>query len=211
MCALHVSDHPLIKHKLAVLRDESTDVETFRRVIGELTLILGVEATADLETKQVEITTPLATGEFPILDNDLFTIVPILRAGVGMQDGLLKLIPSARIGMLGLKREKVPVGIHVVEYYKNFPSDIADSHVLLVDPMLATGSSAVDAAWHLKKHGCSDIRFLCTVASPEGVAAFQEEHPDIDIYAAAIDDHLDENFYIIPGLGDAGDRIFGTL
>lgn len=210
MCSVHVSTHPLVQHKLAILRDERTDVEAFRRVIGELTAILGIEATANLATKQVEVKTPIATGEFPMLENDLFTIVPILRAGVGMQDGLLKLIPSARIGMIGLKREEVPVGVHIVEYYKNLPLDIADSHVLLVDPMLATGSSAVVAAQHLKEHGCRDIKFLCTVASPEGIAAFEKAQPDVDIYVAAIDDCLDENFYIVPGLGDAGDRIFGT-
>ena len=211
MSTVTVVDHPLVQHKLALMRDERTTSKDFRNLLDEIALLMGYEVTRHLPTKRVEVKTPMTTGTFDMLADDLFTIVPILRAGIGMQAGLLELMPFAPIGTIGLYREEHADGsIEIVEYYFKMPKDVDKSRVFIVDPMLATGGSAVAAISSLKRRGCKNIIFMCLVAAPEGIKVVQEEHPDVDIFTAAIDDHLDKHSYIIPGLGDAGDRIFGT-
>ena len=206
---VHVLDHPLLQHKLTILRDERTGVKEFREIVSEIAALECYEATRDLPLEDIEVKTPVATATFKHLAGKKLAIVPILRAGLGMVDGLQNLVPVAKVGHIGMYRD--PETHKPVEYYCKLPTDIEERLVVLVDPMLATGGSAVDALCKLKEHGCRNIRFMCLVAAPEGVKAVQEAHPDVDIYTAALDECLNEHAYIVPGLGDAGDRIFGTL
>ncbi len=209
MSTLHILEHPLITHKLTMMRDERTAPKDFRELLCEISLLMGYELTRDLPLREVEIRTPVAPMTARVLDGHQVAIVPILRAGLGMVDGLLRLMPAAKVGHIGLYRD--PETHKPVEYYCKLPTDVAERPVILVDPMLATGGSAVDALSMLKARGCRNIRFMCLVAAPEGVRAVTEAHPDVEIYTAALDDHLNGHAYIVPGLGDAGDRIFGTL
>lgn len=209
MGAVNVLSHPLILDKLSIMRDKRTSCADFRRLLREITLLMGYEVTADLPTRPALIETPVATAEFPVLASRAVTIVPILRAGLGMVEGLLELLPFASVGHLGMERDEVTH--EPSEYYSKLPRQAADSLVIVVDPMLATGGSAIDAVANLKQHGCTDLRMLNLLAAPEGIAAFGEAHPDVDIFVAAIDERLNGQAYIVPGLGDAGDRIFSTL
>ena len=209
MSTLHIVDHPMITHKLSIMRDERTGSKDFRELLDEIAMLMGYELTRDLPLESVTIQTPLCKMEAKMVAGRKLAIVPILRAGLGMVDGLLRLVPVAKVGHIGLYRDEVTH--KPVEYYCKLPHDVDERLVILVDPMLATGGSAVDALTLLKEHGCQNIRFMCLVAAPEGVRAVQEAHPDVDIYTAALDERLNENAYILPGLGDAGDRIFGTL
>ncbi|MBQ6841618.1 MAG: uracil phosphoribosyltransferase [Firmicutes bacterium] len=207
MTKLQIVDHPLIQHKLTLMRDKATGTKDFRQMLDEIAMLLGYEVTRGFALKDKAIETPLE----PMIGKELaskVTIVPILRAGVGMVDGLLKLLPTARVGHIGLYRDEETH--NPVFYYCKLPQDIPETMVIVSDPMLATGGSAVDAINKLKEHGCKNIRMMCLVAAPEGVKRLSEEHPDVDIITAALDDHLNENAYIVPGLGDAGDRIYGT-
>ena len=208
MAQLHVLDHPLIQHKVSILRDKNTGVKEFREAVGEIAALMCYEATRDLPLEDVVIETPVATGTFKRLAGKKLAIVPILRAGLGMVDAILDLIPSAKIGHIGLYRD--PVTHNPVEYYCKMPTDISEREVIVVDPMLATGGSAAAAITFIKGYGCKNIKLMNIIGCPEGVAAVQQEHPDVEIYVAAMDERLDENKYIVPGLGDAGDRIFGT-
>lgn len=203
-----VFDHPLIQHKLAILRNKNTSVKEFRELIGEISALMCYEATRNLPTKEVEVQTPIAVAKCHMLAGKKLAIVPILRAGLGMVDKMVDLIPSAKIGHIGLYRD--PETHMPVEYYCKLPEDVANRQVYVVDPMLATGGSAIAAIEFLKKHGCRNIIMMNIIGCPEGVRAVQEAHPDVDIYLAACDERLNEDAYIIPGLGDAGDRIFGT-
>ena len=205
---VHVLDHPLLQHKLSILRDERTGVKEFREIVSEIATLECYEATRDLPLEDVEIKTPVATGTFKCLTGKKLAIVPILRAGLGMVDGILTLIPSAKVGHIGLYRD--PETLAPVEYYCKMPHDIAERDVIVLDPMLATGGSSIAAIQLLKDKGCKSIRLLCIIAAPEGVKAMQEAHPDVDIYIGALDQKLNDHGYIVPGLGDAGDRIFGT-
>ncbi len=208
MSEIHVLDHPLIADKLTRMRRKDTSSQDFRSLLHEISLLMGYEVTRDFETTTTTVETPICMGEFPVLKETFFTIVPILRAGIGMVDGLLELMPSAHVGHIGLYRDE---STHqAIEYYYKMPNGVERSTIIVVDPMLATGGSAADAIEDLKKHGCSNIRLMNLLAAPEGVKAVQERHPDVDIYVAAIDEHLNKEAYIVPGLGDAGDRLFGT-
>lgn len=208
MANVHVLDHPLIQHKLAILRDKNTPVKEFREMIGEIAALMCYEATRNLPTQEVEVQTPIATAKVRKLAGKKLAIVPILRAGLGMVDAMVQLIPSAKIGHIGLYRD--PETHKPVEYYCKLPEDVENRQVFVVDPMLATGGSAVAAIDFLKGHGCRNIVMMNVIGCPEGVKAVQEAHPDVEIYLAALDERLNEHAYIIPGLGDAGDRIFGT-
>ena len=208
MGSLHVLEHPLLQHKLSILRDKDTGVKEFREIVGEISALMCYEATRSLPTKEVEVETPIAKAKVRVLAGKKMAIVPILRAGLGMVDSMINLVPSAKVGHIGLYRD--PATLAPVEYYCKLPADIEERDVFVVDPMLATGGSAVDAISQLKAHGCKNIRFLCIIAAPEGLKALQDAHPDVDIVVGALDDHLNEIGYIVPGLGDAGDRIFGT-
>ena len=208
MAKVVVMDHPLIQHKIGFIRRRTTGTKSFRETVGEIAMLLCYEATRDLELEDVEIDTPIAHMTAKQLKGKKLAVVPILRAGLGMVDGMLKMIPPAKVGHIGLYRD--PKTLKPVEYYCKLPADCADREVFVVDPMLATGGSSVDAVALLKQHGCRKIHFLCIIAAPEGVKAFTQAHPDVDLYIGALDDHLNENGYIVPGLGDAGDRIFGT-
>ena len=205
---VHVLDHPLLQHKLAILRDENTGVKDFREVVSEIATLMCYEATRDLPLESVEIKTPVATGTFKVLAGKKLAIVPILRAGLGMVDGILTLIPSAKVGHIGLYRD--PKTLEPVEYYCKMPNDIADRDVIILDPMLATGGSATAAIQFMKNYGCKHIKLMNIIAAPEGVARVHQDHPDVEIYCAAVDEKLNDHGYIVPGLGDAGDRIFGT-
>jgi len=205
---VHVLEHPLIQHKLAILRNENTPVKEFRELIGEIAGLMCYEATRNLPTREVEVQTPVALAKCQMLAGPMLAIVPILRAGLGMVDAMVDLIPSAKIGHIGLYRD--PETHMPVEYYCKLPDDIENRQVFVVDPMLATGGSAVAAIDFLKKYGCKKIIMMNVIGCPEGVKAVQEAHPDVDMYLAAMDERLNEHAYIIPGLGDAGDRIFGT-
>ena len=209
MSTLHIIDHPLVTHKLTIMRNCKTGSKDFRELLDEIAMLMGYELTRDLPLEEVTIETPLCEMRARMVSGRKLAIVPILRAGLGMVDGLLRLVPVAKVGHIGLYRD--PVTHMPVEYYCKLPHDVDQRLVILVDPMLATGGSAVDALTKLKEHGCQNIRFMCLVAAPEGVKAVQEAHPDVDIYTAALDSHLNDHAYIVPGLGDAGDRIFGTL
>ena len=207
MGKLFVSEHPLVKSKMAMLRSHETGAKQFREVAGEIATLLAYEATRDLPLKTIEVQTPLAVASCETIDTKL-AIVPILRAGIGMTDGLLQLLPTAKIGHIGLYRD--PETLEPVEYYCKLPSDIAERTALFTDPMLATGGTAEAAITFLKQKGVQHIIFLCILATPQGVQRIQKSHPEVDIYAAAYDHVLNEHGYIVPGLGDAGDRIFGT-
>lgn len=209
MSSVHVFDHPLILHKLSILRDKSTGVKEFREIVSEIAMLMCYEATRDLPTEEVEIETPVSRASVKRLSGKKLAVVPILRAGLGMVDGMLQLIPSAKVGHIGLYRD--PETLEPVEYYCKMPPDISEREVIVVDPMLATGGSAIAACDFLKnKYGCRHVKLMCIIGAPEGIAAMQKAHPDIDIFVAAKDSHLNEHGYIVPGLGDAGDRIFGT-
>lgn len=209
MSQFRLIDHPLVVHKLSIMRDRRTGSKDFRELLCEISMLMGYELTRDLPLETTPIETPICPMDAQMLAGHVPAIVPILRAGLGMVDGLQRLMPMARVGHIGLYRD--PETHLPVEYYCKLPPDVAERPVFLVDPMLATGGSAVDAITLLKSHGCRDIRFMCLVAAPEGVKAVMDAHSDVNIYAAALDDHLNEHAYIVPGLGDAGDRIFGTL
>ena len=203
-----VLDHPLIQHKVGVIRRIETGSKDFRAIIGEIAKLMCFEATRDLKMKDVEIETPICKTTVKELAGKKLAIVPILRAGLGMVDGMLDMIPAAKVGHIGLYRD--PATLEPVEYYCKLPADCDEREVFVVDPMLATGGSSTAAIQMLKDHGCKSIRFMCIIAAPEGVARMQKEHPDVDIYIAALDEKLNDHGYIVPGLGDAGDRIFGT-
>ncbi len=208
MANVHVLDHPLIRHKLAILRNKDTGVKEFRELIGEIAALMCYEATRNLPTEEVSVETPVATAKCQMLSGKTLAIIPILRAGLGMVDAMLSLIPAAKVGHIGLYRD--PETHKPVEYYCKLPEDIEKRQVFVVDPMLATGGSAVAAIDFLKARGCKNIVMMNIIGCPEGVKAVQEAHPDVEMYLAAMDEHLNEHAYIIPGLGDAGDRIFGT-
>ena len=205
---LNVVDHPLIKHKLTYLRSVETTTDSFRRLVKELSQMLAYEVTRDLPTENVTIRTPLAEIASPMISGKKQCLVSILRAGNGMLDGMLELLPAARVGHIGLYRD--PATLEPVEYYFKVPEDIADRMVIVVDPMLATGNSAVAAINRLKEYGVTTVKLVCLLAAPEGVRNMLERHPDVMVTVAALDDHLNDHGYIVPGLGDAGDRIFGT-
>ena len=203
-----VMDHPLIKHKITLLRDKNTGSKEFRELISEITMLMCYEATRDLPLKQVEVETPMCVTKANVISGRKLAIVPILRAGIGMVDGILNLLPAVKVGHIGLYRDH---DTHQpVEYYCKLPSDVAEREVIVLDPMLATGGSAIDAITKLKERGVKQIKFMCIIAAPEGAEALMAAHPDVQIYIGSLDDRLNDDKYIIPGLGDAGDRIFGT-
>ena len=208
MGKVHVFDHPLIQHKTALMRKTSTNVKEFRELAKEVAMLMGFEATRDLPLEEVEIETPMCKTRMNMLKGEDIAIVPILRAGLGFVDGMLALVPNAKVGHIGLYRD--PNTHEPVEYYCNLPVDIDKRKIFVVDPMLATGGSAAAAIDFIKQRGGKDIVFMCLIASPEGIEALQKAHPDVDIYIAAKDEKLNENAYIVPGLGDAGDRLYGT-
>ena len=208
MSQVHVIDHPMIQHKLTIMRDKETGPKDFRQLLDEISLLMGYEVTHDIPLEEVEIETPLCKMKARRVSGRKLAIVPILRAGMGMMGGLQTLVPVAKVGHIGLYRNEKTH--EPVVYYCKLPEDIQDRMVIVTDPMLATGGSASDAIHMLKDRGCTNIRLMCLVAAPEGIAKVQTEHPDVDIYVAAIDDYLNDDAYIVPGLGDAGDRIFGT-
>jgi len=208
MSKLHVINHPMIQHKLTIMRKKSTGSKDFRQLLEEISMLMGYELTRELPLTDVEIETPMAKMTSKVISGKKLAIVPVLRAGLGMVDGLLSLLPVAKVGHIGLYRDHETC--EPVFYYCKLPFDIEQREVIVCDPMLATGGSASDAIRRIKESGCSTIRLMCLVAAPEGVKRVQEDHPDVEIYTAAYDERLDENAYIIPGLGDAGDRIFGT-
>ena len=203
-----VMKHPLIQHKISLLRDRDTGVKEFREMISEIAMLMCYEATRDLPLKEVEIETPLAVAKTKILAGRKMAFIPILRAGIGMVDGVTTLIPAAKVGHIGLYRD--PETLKPVEYYSKLPTDVNDRDVIVLDPMLATGGTAVDAIDIIKKENPKSIKFMCIIAAPEGVKTLTNAHPDVPVYCAALDEKLNENGYIVPGLGDAGDRIFGT-
>lgn len=206
--AVHVIDHPLIQHKLTYIRDENTSSKDFRELIEEVASLMAYEVTRDMPLEDTEVQTPVAKATTKVLAGRKIGIIPILRAGLGMASGILRLIPVAKVGHIGVYRD--PETLQPVEYYCKLPSDLTERDLILVDPMLATGGSAVASIGFLKERGARNIKFMCLIAAPEGIKRVQSEHPEIDIYTAAIDDHLNSHGYIIPGLGDAGDRLFGT-
>lgn len=208
MGKVYVFEHPLIQHKTAMIRQKETSVKDFRDLVKEIAMLMGYEATRELPLEKVEIETPMCRTEVQMLQGEDIAIVPILRAGLGMVDGMLALVPNAKVGHVGLYRD--PSTHEPVEYYCKLPKDIAKRQVFVLDPMLATGGSAVAAIDFIKKQGAKNITFMCLIASPEGISALQAAHPDVDIFIAAKDERLNENAYILPGLGDAGDRLYGT-
>ena len=208
MSELHVIDHPMIQHKLTLMRKEETSSKDFRELLDEIAMFMAYEVTRDLPLMDVEIQTPICKTTQKMIAGKALVIVPILRAGMGMLDGMLTLLPAAKVGFIGLYRDEET--LQPVEYFCKLPKDIAERDVLVLDPMLATGGSAIDAITQIKKHGAKRIKFIGLIAAPEGIKALHEAHPDVDIYLGAQDDHLNENGYIVPGLGDAGDRIYGT-
>lgn len=205
---IHILTHPLLQHKLTILRNQNTSTKDFRELVSEIAMLMTYEATRDLPLEDVEVTTPVATGTFKTICGKKLAIVPILRAGLGMVDGVLKMIPAARVGHIGLYRD--PETLEPVKYYCKMPADIAERDVIIVDPMLATGGSASAAITFMKEYGCKHIKLMDVLAAPEGIARIEREHPDVEVYVAGLDDHLNNHGYIVPGLGDAGDRIFGT-
>ena len=208
MGKIYVFDHPLIQHKVALMRMQETNVKDFRQLAKEIAILMGFEATRDLELEQVEIETPMCKTKVNMLKGEDIAIVPILRAGLGFVDGMLELVPNAKVGHVGLYRD--PDSHEPVEYYCKLPADIEKRRIFVLDPMLATGGSAAAAIDFIKKRGGKDITFMCLIAAPEGIKVLQDEHPDVDIYIAAKDERLNEKAYILPGLGDAGDRLYGT-
>lgn len=205
---VHILDHPLLQHKLSILRDENTGVKDFRQVVSEIATLMCYEATRDLPMEEVEIKTPICTGKFKTIAGKKLAIVPVLRAGLGMVDGILTLIPSAKVGHIGLYRD--PDTLEPVEYYCKMPNDIAERDVIVLDPMLATGGSASAAIQFIKNYEVKHIKLMNIIAAPEGIERVHHDHPDVEIYCAALDEKLNDHGYIVPGLGDAGDRIFGT-
>lgn len=208
MSKVYVFDHPLIQHKLTYIRDKNTGTKEFRELVDEVATLMAFEITRDLPTEEIEIETPITKAKTKVLSGKKIALIPILRAGIGMVDGVLKLIPAAKVGHIGLYRD--PETLQPVEYYVKLPADVEERDFIVVDPMLATGGSAVEAITSLKKRGAKNIKFMCLIAAPEGVEAIQTAHPDVDIYIAALDEKLNDHGYIVPGLGDAGDRLFGT-
>ena len=206
--AMIMIDHPLVQHKVTLLRDKHTGTKEFKELVSELAMLMCYEATRDLHTEEVEVATPIATAKARMLAGRKLAFVPILRAGLGMVDGMLAMIPAAKVGHIGLYRD--PETLQPVEYYCKLPSDISERDVFLLDPMLATGGTVCDAVKLLKDHGAKNIRYIGIIAAPEGLAMMQQHHPDVPIFMAAVDEKLNSHGYIVPGLGDAGDRIFGT-
>ena len=209
MSNVYVVDHPLVQHKLTLMRQTECSTKDFRQLLDEIAMLMAYEVTRDLPLKDIEIETPVAKCTSKIIAGKKIGIVPILRAGLGMVDGILKIVPSAKVGHIGLYRD--PETHMPVEYYCKLPTDVDERELIVVDPMLATGGSAIAAIDFVKQRGCKKITMLCLVGCPEGVEALQKAHPDVDLFIAAIDDHLNDHKYIVPGLGDAGDRIFGTI
>jgi uracil phosphoribosyltransferase len=203
-----IMDHPLIQHKLSLIRDKATGPKDFRELVDEVATLMAYEVTRDLQLREVEIETPVARAKTYVIDGKKLGIVPILRAGLGMVDGILKLVPAARVGHVGLYRD--PETLQPVEYYCKLPYDVAERDIIVVDPMLANGGSASAAITFLKQRGCKHIKLMNLIAAPEGIARVQADHPDVDIFVAAQDEKLNDHGYIVPGLGDAGDRLFGT-
>ena len=203
-----IMDHPLIQHKISLLRDKNTGAKEFRELTSEIAMLMCYEATRDLPLKEVEIETPIAVAKTKVISGRKMAFVPILRAGLGMGEGVLNLVPAAKVGHIGLYRD--PETLKPVEYYCKLPVDIEEREVIVIDPMLATGGSAVDAINLIKAKGVKNIKFMCIIAAPEGLEALTTAHPDVPVYIAALDEKLDDHCYIMPGLGDAGDRIFGT-
>lgn len=208
MGKLFICDHPLIQHKLTYIRDENTKTKDFRELVDEVATLMAYEITRNIQLEHVQVKTPVTTADCRIISGRMLGLIPILRAGLGMVDGVLKLIPAAKVGHVGLYRD--PDTLQPVEYYVKLPTDVQERELIVIDPMLATGGSANMAIEVLKRRGCSQIKLMCLIAAPEGVKAVQQEHPDVDIYVAAVDDYLNDHGYIVPGLGDAGDRLFGT-
>ncbi len=208
MSVVEIVEHPLIQHKISLLRDRNTGTKEFRDLVSEVAMLLCYEATRDLPTEEVEVETPIALARTKVLAGRKLALVPILRAGLGMVDGMLRLIPAAKVGHIGLYRNEGT--LQPVEYYCKLPKDIAEREVMVLDPILATGGSATDAISLIKKRGAKHIKFIALLAAPEGMKALHEAHPDVDIYVGALDERLNAQGYIVPGLGDAGDRIFGT-
>ena len=208
MAKVFIMDHPLIRHKIGLIRRKEIGTKEFRETISEIAMLECYEATRDLELENVEIETPICKTTVQEIKGKKLAVVPILRAGLGMVEGMLTMIPAAKVGHIGLHRD--PETLAPVEYYCKLPADCAEREIFVVDPMLATGGSALAAVEMLKNHGCRKLHFLCIIAAPEGLKAFTEAHPDVDLYIGALDDHLNDHGYIVPGLGDAGDRIFGT-
>lgn len=203
-----IFDHPLIQHKISLLRDKNTSSKEFRELVSEISVLMGYEVTRDIPLKEVELETPVGVAKTKVISGKKLAVVPILRAGLGMADGFLQLVPMARVGHIGLYRDHET--LEPVEYYCKLPSDIDERDVVLVDPMLATGGSACDAVCSIKKRNVKNIKFMCLIASKTGIDRLHREHPDVSIYCSAVDEKLNEHGYIIPGLGDAGDRLFGT-
>ena len=205
---VHVMDHPLVAHKLTILRDKNTSVKDFRELVSEIGMLITYEATRDLPLTEREVETPICKTKAPTLRGKKFAVVPILRAGLGLVDGVLRMVPGARVGHIGLCRNEET--LEPVKYFCKMPKDVAERDILIVDPMLATGGSAEAAIGFMKEYGCTNIKLMVLLAAPEGIERIQRSHPDVDIYCGAVDGKLNEKGYIVPGLGDAGDRIFGT-
>ncbi|MCI6267230.1 MAG: uracil phosphoribosyltransferase [Clostridiales bacterium] len=208
MSKVLVMDHPLIQHKVSLMRDKETGTKEFRELLNEISMLMAYEVTRDLPLREVEIETPICRAQTKVIAGKKLAIVPILRAGLGMVDGIMSLVPSAKVGHIGLYRD--PNTLEPVEYYCKLPEDCEEREILLVDPMLATGGSASAAIRFLKRRGCKHIKLVCLIAAPEGTSRIQADHPDVNIYVAAMDEKLNDHGYIVPGLGDAGDRLFGT-
>ncbi len=208
MSELHVYDHPLIQHKLSILRDKNTSVKEFREIVSELAGLMCYEATRDLPLEEINVETPVAMAKCKRIAGKKLAVVPILRAGLGMVDGIMTMVPSCKVGHIGLYRD--PETLEPVEYYCKLPADVSERDVYVVDPMFATGGSASAACTFLKQHGCRHIKLMCIIGAPEAWEKMQKDHPDVDVYVAAMDERLNDHGYIVPGLGDAGDRIFGT-
>lgn len=208
MGKVFICDHPLIQHKLTFIRDETTNTKDFRELVDEVATLMAYEITRDIPLQKTTVKTPVSEAECQIISGRMLGLIPILRAGLGMVDGVLKLIPAAKVGHIGLYRD--PDTLQPVEYYVKLPTDVTERELIVIDPMLATGGSAIAAIDVLKKRNCTQIKMMNLIAAPEGIRAVQEVHPDVDIYVAAIDSHLNDHGYIVPGLGDAGDRLFGT-
>lgn len=208
MGKVFICDHPLIQHKLTFIRDETTNTKDFRELVDEVATLMAYEITRDIPLEKTTVKTPVSEAECRIISGRMLGLIPILRAGLGMVDGVLKLIPAAKVGHIGLYRD--PDTLQPVEYYVKLPTDVTERELIVIDPMLATGGSAIAAIDVLKKRNCTQIKMMNLIASPEGIRAVQEAHPDVDIYVAAIDSYLNDHGYIVPGLGDAGDRLFGT-